>query len=346
MTGMERMQTFAPSTSLRKEPEESAEVVTVLPRDTVLEVFEAAGRFSRVRCMGEGGQVLNGYIIANMLGPVVERNEVQAVPEKPGTTSRFTLIRSTLSGANSLLAAGLVILLITNLVTTFILWRNIRELQNRSVHVSCSGSSLEPSWGRYEISGVDPDYYQDGKVRFSIGYQVVEKFPGSKLVLRYRLKDGDVWNEQAMQESEKALTYVADFILSPDAWMAYQVVQRLNGENVRAERERYTSLAQTVGNGDVLLEFERTSGNSRLTFKQAPFPRVKALQFEQIVIEIDQKSPILRTLTNTSGHSHEASAFFEYDGFNSMTVRVRYRDGEERVAEFESEIPKQAVIKR
>ncbi len=348
---MERMYTFAPRSTLRSRPSVDAEAILVVPPRTQVEVVEEQGSFCRVRYQDQDGLVTEGYLAKSLLQPSPldeSPSDGLVVPTAAGDQQQHFTV-SPANATSTWLSVGMALLLVGNLASGIVLWRGMADLRSRSYHVSCSGSGYSvsiPSWGRDESYGhIDPDYYQDGQVRALIRYRVLEKLPGSKIVLRYRLEGEQVWNEQVMQErDEQPLLYSASFPVDPEAFVNYYVLQKQGGETLRADGIAYVNLANEVGSGDVhCYIFWDTKGSTELLFRQEQYPAINALQVERIVVSINQKTPLEFTLLSDEG---EMRATFQEDGYRGMNITVYYRDGEERSLEVGLYPAQPRVIKR
>ncbi|MGI6358381.1 MAG: hypothetical protein ACOX2K_06795 [Bacillota bacterium] len=325
---MERMRTFAPQTWLRREPDVAADALLGIPASTELEVLEAVGSYYKVSYRAQSGEEIIGYVSQSFLRPVgeeVRRGGFKQHHDGP------VILSPKFDRTTGWLAAGIVILLVTNLTETILLWRNMRDVANRPVHATCCGHSdpaARYTWGNYDWPIVDPDYYQDGKVKLLLVYQVQEKLSGSEVVLCYRLRGEEIWQEEAMHADEEALHYSAHFVIDPVTVMDYQVLQRVNGEVLRADNQRVANIFESVGNGDVeCYRRGEQNGMTTLIFRQSPsYPMLTARQVEEIIVKIEQKNPVELHL-QSDGYS-ELVGEFKDEGFTSMTITVRYRDDE------------------
>lgn len=341
------MRTFTPQTKLRSEPRAEAEQVMTIAPDTEVEVLEQVAGFYRVSLVDEFGQPTEGFIASRLLRGEVELGEQDRQPPSPDRQWAGVLPR--FDRTSGWLAIGLLLVLLGSLVSTIMLYRAIRDLQNRPNYVTCTGGGYSTpvnNWGSYLTGDLDPAHFQNDQVKANVSFQVYEKLPGSSIVLRYRLEDDGNWRETRMQETDRPLVYLGTVVIERNAKLSYQVLQRVGGETVRASADNYLDAASRVGSGDVNLSITRQeNGATHWYFWQDPRPAIQALQVERITIKLDQKQSMERELVPEEWQDG-CELIFRPDGFRGASITVRYRDGQERTVEFEQFPPMNPAIKR
>lgn len=142
---MELMTTFALQTRLFKEPDIAAEQIATISPNTTVELLDACNQFCRVALTDESGHRFEGYVVRNFLKPLVSAPAPTVVdnsPEPTGKKEGWLTNRPKLDQKTTWLVGGLVLVLLVNVFSTVLLWKQINSLPRyTTVSAFCSGIS-------------------------------------------------------------------------------------------------------------------------------------------------------------------------------------------------------------
>lgn len=256
---LERMRTFAPQTRLVAEPNISASQVAVIPPDTELDAFEQVDRYRRVSFVDDQGHSLTGYVNSNFLVLVgADRERVKYEEPVAAIDNWFETKGPRFDRTTGWLAAGLVLVLFTNMLTSVILWYKIKMLPPPIVHTSCSGVSsysLAPlNWASNMNHQILRPGAQVNDVEVSLAFDLRQKEPGSEIKVLYGPRNTSDW-QQVVAAAVGPLSYEVNLELDASQSWVYRIAEAIGGEITRlSESEGYIPLAATTLTNNLFIE--------------------------------------------------------------------------------------------
>lgn len=339
---MERMRTFAPQTRLRKEPGVSAEILATISANTEVEVLAKEGRFYKtVVCTADGTQA-EGYIAENFLKPLEPEGDTDVTTQ---ADARLSIPKPKFDQTTGWLAAGLILLLVTNTIGGIAIWVKMHQLANRPVYASCSGHSGISSYQLRPLQWVTDQRDElaeigsvPGKAEVTLEFSLSEKEARSEIVVFYRPSGtGEAWQEAKAQRIF-ALDYKAKLLLDYGYDWEYRVAEKL-GEVVRMGELGSMMLVDRVGTGYVQVEVMNIYNSSYkalgLRFSQHPIPLLADRQIKLIKLDFSAKGKVAYSTVITQPTNLGERQAYEFSGqrdktWDQVTITVTFKDGQER----------------
>lgn len=235
------MRTFAPQTRLLREPNLEAELIKIIPPDTELDVFDTVRDYRRVSFSDGDGQLHTGYVNQNFIKPLgLEPDRI--IIEEPATARKgwFASEGPKFDSTTGWLAAGLVLVLLGNVLTGVVLWGKIKRLPSPSVHTSCSGIgsyALDPlRWVTQTNNKIVRLGAQAGEVEVAITFDLSQKEPGSEIYVLYRPRETNDWQRVPVKHID-ALHYEMSLDLDASYSWIYRIAEVNRGEVTRISQE-------------------------------------------------------------------------------------------------------------
>ena len=237
-----------------------------------------------------------------------------------------------------LLAAVLVL----GVVGSVWILAKLNAIENRPIHVSCSGSSFSAPADGVASPDLGPalDLAEQGLAGISFTYKLASKIPGSEVMLAYKVEGQDVWDTVPMKaDRDEPLTYKASVPMDINDKFEYRLEQVVGGEIVHASKRSVGEVATLVGNGDAYVETWQSDKSGELRVYQHPYSKINAFQIAEVRLKVNrsgQKQPedhVLKDEDREEG-SEMLRLYLSLEGLKDVDVTVVYKDGESRTATF------------